>query len=115
MTGEVCTPGVVAQIARHMNDDHAGDNLLICRALGGVPTATAARMSGMDADGIDFTATVDGAPVPVRVPFSERLTERRQVRQKAVRMATAARAALDPPAGRHSPAGPGAPAGGHRH
>jgi putative heme iron utilization protein len=40
----------VAQIARHMNDDHADDNVLIVRALGGQPEATAARMSGMDAD-----------------------------------------------------------------
>jgi putative heme iron utilization protein len=80
------TADVVAQVARHMNDDHAEDNVLIVRGLGGVAGATAARMSGMDADGMDFDATVNGIVVPVRIPFSERLTERRQIRAEAVRM-----------------------------
>lgn len=87
MADTVFTPDVVAQIMRHMNDDHAADNVLIVRGLGGQPdTTTAARMSGMDADGMDFVATVDGAEVPVRIPFAERLTERRQVRGEASRM-----------------------------
>ncbi|GIF19530.1 putative heme iron utilization protein [Actinoplanes tereljensis] len=88
------TPEVIAQIARHMNDDHADDNVLIVRALGGIPSATAARMSGMDADALEFKAVVDGIEVPVRVPFAERLTERRQVRTEAVRMYRDACAAL---------------------
>ncbi len=75
-----------AQNARHMNDDHAEDNLLIVLGLGGIGTASAARMSSLDADGMDFEATVNGIAVPVRIPFSERLTERRQVRGEAVRM-----------------------------
>ncbi|GAA2619877.1 DUF2470 domain-containing protein [Paractinoplanes durhamensis] len=79
-------PEVVEQIAGHMNGDHADDNLLIVRSLGGIPSATAARMSGMDADAMEFAAVVDGIEVPVRVPFAERLTERRQVRAEAVRM-----------------------------
>jgi putative heme iron utilization protein len=85
---------VVAQIARHMNDDHADDNVLIVRGLGGLANATAARMSGMDADGMDFAAAVDGIEVPVRIPFAQRLTERRQVRAEAVRMYRDACAAL---------------------
>jgi putative heme iron utilization protein len=85
-TADPFPPEVIAQIARHMNDDHADDNVLIVRALGGAPAATAARMSGMDADGMEFAAAVDGVEVPVRVPFSTRLTERRQVRAEAVRM-----------------------------
>lgn len=85
---------VVAAISRHMNEDHPADSLLICRSLGGQPAATAARMTGLDADGIDFAATVDGVPVPVRVPFSERLTQRPQVRQEVVRMYHEACAAL---------------------
>ncbi len=88
------TPEVVAQIARHMNDDHAEDNVLIVRGLGGVGSATAARMSGLDADGMEFAAAVDDVEVPVRIPFAERLTERRQVRAEAVRMYREACAAL---------------------
>jgi putative heme iron utilization protein len=85
---------VVAQIARHMNDDHAEDNVLIVRGLGGVAAATAARVSGLDQDGMEFAAAVNGLEVPVRIPFRERLTERRQVRAEAVRMYHDACAAL---------------------
>jgi putative heme iron utilization protein len=87
-------PEVVAQIASHMNDDHADDNVLIVRGLGGMHSATAARMSGLDADGIEFAAAVNGVEVPVRIPFRERLTERRQVRAETVRMYREACAAL---------------------
>jgi putative heme iron utilization protein len=87
-------PEVVAQIAQHMNDDHADDNVLIVRGLGGARAATAARMADMDADGMDFAAAVNGVEVPIRIPFRERLTERRQVRAEAVRMYQDACAAL---------------------
>jgi putative heme iron utilization protein len=79
-------PEVVAQIATHMNGDHIDDNLLIVRALGGIPQATSARMSGLDADAMEFAAAVDGIEVPVRIPFAERLSERGQVRTETVRM-----------------------------
>ncbi|MEV8509937.1 DUF2470 domain-containing protein [Actinoplanes sp. NPDC051475] len=88
------TPDVVEQIARHMNGDHAEDNVLIVRGLGGVSTASAARVSGVDADGMDFEATVNDIAVPVRIPFQRRLTERREVRGEAVRMYRDACAAL---------------------
>ncbi|MFI0446120.1 DUF2470 domain-containing protein [Actinomadura sp. 6N118] len=88
------TEDVVAQIMRHMNEDHAGDSRMIVQALGGRPDAESARMSGMDADGIDFVAVVGGEKVPVRVPWSERLTERIQVRREVVRMTDEARDVL---------------------
>lgn len=102
VTGEVSpfTDEVVGRITRHMNDDHAADCLAICRALGGVPDATAARMTGMTAEAFAFAATVGGVDTPVRVPFGRRLTERAEVRVEAVRMAEEARArlGLEPPA-----------------
>ncbi|MEU5882892.1 DUF2470 domain-containing protein [Spirillospora sp. NPDC047279] len=88
------TDDVVAQIMRHMNEDHAGDSRMICQVLGGQPEADAALMSGMDADGIEFVAVVGGKDVPVRIPFSERLTERVQVRREVVRMSDEARDVL---------------------
>ncbi len=80
------TPDVVAQIMRHMNEDHAADSLLICQVLGGVPGATAARMSGMDAAGIEFAADVSGTQQKIRIPFSQRLTARAQVRTEVTRL-----------------------------
>ncbi|WP_341720936.1 DUF2470 domain-containing protein [Micromonospora sp. FIMYZ51] len=96
MTGPSPFPqAVVAAVLAHMNTDHADDCRVICQGLGGQPGATAATMSGMDADGMDFTAIVDGKPVAVRIPFATRLTERRQIRSAAVRMYQEARAVLD--------------------
>jgi len=51
-------------------------------------------MSGLDPDGMEFAAAVNGVEVPVRIPFKERLTERGQVRAEAVRMYQEACAAL---------------------
>ncbi|MBB4913752.1 DUF2470 domain-containing protein [Streptosporangium saharense] len=92
------TPDVVEAIKRHMNDDHADDSLLICRALGGQPEATSAVTSGVDAEAIEFLAVVDGREVTVRVPWSTTLTERAQVRAEVVRLYREACAALGVPA-----------------
>lgn len=91
---EFPTPDVVAAITRHMNEDHPEDSVLICRSLGGQPSTAAATMTGLDADGADFTASTDDGTVTVRIPWSERLTERPQVRAEVVRMYHEACAAL---------------------
>jgi len=87
------SPEVVAAVCRHMNDDHADSCLLICRAHG-QPDATSAVMTGLDGDGIDFLALVDGHEVPVRVPFAAPVRERAQVRSEIVRLHRDAAAAL---------------------
>jgi hypothetical protein len=92
------TPDVVEAIKRHMNDDHTADALLICQGLGGQPEATGAVTTGVDARAIEFLAVVDGAEVPVRVPWSTTLTERAQVRSEVVRLYQDACAALGVPA-----------------
>ncbi|QVQ54688.1 DUF2470 domain-containing protein [Spiractinospora alimapuensis] len=69
-----------------MNEDHPEDSLLICRALGGVPDATAARMTGLDGHGGDFVVTVAGGETSVRLPWARELTERPQIRAEVVRM-----------------------------
>jgi putative heme iron utilization protein len=77
---------VVRAISHHMNDDHGADSLLIVKALGGLRGAESARMTGMDGDGADFEAQVDGANQTVRVPWRTPLTERAQVRPEIVWM-----------------------------
>src|SRR5262245_36161915 len=79
-------PDVVAAVMRHMNEDHAADSVLICRAQGGQPATTEARMSGMDAMAIEFVATVGGDEVVVRVPWAAPVTERAQIRAEVAQM-----------------------------
>ena len=93
-------PEVIAAITRHMNHDHAADTLVICRGVGGQPQATDARMTGFDGTGADFTATVNGTPVAIRIDWSGPLTERARVRPEIVRLYDESRAALGlPPRG----------------
>jgi putative heme iron utilization protein len=80
------TPDVVDAVVRHMNDDHAGDALTICRALGGAPTATAARTVGLDEGGLVLLATVDGGEREVRIPWEHTPADRADIRREVVRM-----------------------------
>ncbi len=79
-------PEVVDAVCRHMNEDHVEDSLLIVRSIGGAPDATEASMVGLDDAAAIFSATVGGAPTEVRVPWSEPVTERAQIRVEVVRM-----------------------------
>ena len=80
------SPEVVTAVTAHMNGDHPEDTLLICRALGGRPDATAARMTGLDGEAGEYSVTSDGTEHTVRIPWSRPLTERAQIRQEVVRM-----------------------------
>jgi putative heme iron utilization protein len=105
MTATPFPPDVVAAVARHMNDDHVEDSLLICRALGGQPRATAARMTGLVSNGFVFAAKVDGLEVEVVVTTAP-LTERGQIRAEVVRLYhdACAAAGIEPrPSAEHTP------------
>ena len=86
MSATPFSPDVVAAVTQHMNDDHPDDALLIVRAFGGYPEATAARMTGLDGTAGEYSATVDGREVAVRIPWSQPLTERAQIRTEVVRL-----------------------------
>lgn len=94
-------PDVVAAVLRHMNVDHAADNLLIARAFG--PDAVrAATMTGFDGDGADWEAATGADAVPVRVPWpSGPITERAQVRREVVLVYREACARLGVPPRQH--------------
>ncbi|RYJ05661.1 MAG: DUF2470 domain-containing protein [Actinomycetales bacterium] len=93
----VFAPDVVAGVLHHMNDDHTDDSLVIVRAHA-EPSATSAVMTGLDADGGEWDAVVDGATVPVRVAWTERAVERADLRREIVRLYDAGLATLDLPA-----------------
>ncbi|MCC6236688.1 MAG: DUF2470 domain-containing protein [Dehalococcoidia bacterium] len=79
-------PEVIEAVKRHMNQDHPEESLAICQGLGDRPTASSALMTGMDAVGIEFAVVEAGAQSVVRVPWSEPVTERAQIRAEVVRM-----------------------------
>jgi hypothetical protein len=82
-------PEVVDAVLSHMNDDHADDSLTIVNAFA-EPGATAATMTGLDAEGGEWEATVGDRTVTVRVPWIERATDRAGLRREVVRLYDAA-------------------------
>ncbi|MGI5118070.1 DUF2470 domain-containing protein [Marinactinospora thermotolerans] len=85
-----------------MNDDHAEDTLLICRAFGDSPRATSARMTGLDGAGGEYVVVVDGVEETVRIPWGRPLTERGEIRAEVVRLyrEACARLGVEPRGGR---------------
>lgn len=95
MTEWQLTDDVVDAVTRHMNGDHATDNVTICRGLGGRPDTESATMTGMDATAMEFLATTPSGDAIVRIPFSSTLRDRVQIREEAARMVRESEALLD--------------------
>lgn len=89
---EPITPAVSDRICKHMNEDHAEAILLYARFYGGESRATAAVMNAIDPAGMDLTATVEGAVVPVRVAFDHTLEGAEDAHHTLVAMLKQARA-----------------------
>jgi putative heme iron utilization protein len=87
-------PAIAAAVVAHMNGDHAADNLLIVRSLGGVADATAATMTGIGPDGAHFSATSPVGEQAVTIPWAVPITDRSTIRVEVVRMYHDACAAL---------------------
>ncbi len=86
MSDDFLTDDVVRAVAQHMNADHAADNVVICRGVGGHPGVQRAEMTGLDLDAVEFRGDTDSGPVVVRIPFAERLVDRAQIRAEVARM-----------------------------
>ncbi len=73
-------------VLRHMNGDHADDNLLIVRAFSPEPDIIAATMIGFDGDSGQWRAQpLLGDEFVVRVPWpGGPITERAEVRREVV-------------------------------
>jgi hypothetical protein len=90
---------VVAAITRHMNGDHAEDNVVICKAFGSLAAVSRATNTGFDESGMRFTAVTPTGEVEVVVPWAQPIVERSDVRAEVVRMyaEAAARLGLEAP------------------
>ena len=92
-------PADVAAIVEHMNDDHADAVLACARAFGDDADVTAARMTGIDRDGVDIAREGgDGDPM-LRVPFPTPLRDARDARRALISLTRAARERLGPERG----------------
>ena len=74
---------VVAAVLHHMNDDHSDDSLVIVRGFA-EPRATAATMTGLDAEAGEWSADVDGEQQQVRIPWLGPVAERADIRREVV-------------------------------
>lgn len=77
---------VVAGVLRHMNTDHAHDNLLIARAFSPGLDVVSSTMTGIDGDGGTWLVTLPaGDEREVRVPWpGGSISERPEVRREIV-------------------------------
>lgn len=80
------TPEIVDAVVAHMNGDHADDNAVICRGVGGHPEVETAVMTGLDERSIAFLAQTASGPIEVSIPFDEPLGDRPQIRDAVARM-----------------------------
>jgi hypothetical protein len=82
-------PEVVGAILRHMNDDHADDNLTIVRAFVD-PAAASATMTDLDTEGGTWDVVVDGTTRSHAVAWLGPVVERADVRREVVHLHDAA-------------------------
>jgi len=99
--GPWLTDDVKRAVMAHMNGDHIDDNVVICRSAGGRPDVTAATMTGLDVEGIEFTVEAPGGADVVRIGFPAPVTERAQIREHVARMYHESAAALGLPSRQH--------------
>lgn len=78
-------------IIEHMNEDHADAVLLYAQSFGGVPNATAATMTSIDAAGMDLEVAAGDELKLIRIEFDRRLRTPGDVRRTLVEMARSAR------------------------
>ena len=85
------TAAVSDRICKHMNDDHADAVLTYVQFFGSTQAATAAKMDSIDPEGMNLTAEVEGASVPVRVTFNHPLADAKEAHHVLVDMLKQAR------------------------
>ena len=91
----ILSPADVARIVSHMNDEHADDLIRYAQVYAEVTDAEAARMTSIDAEGIDLAVTADGTQTAVRIDFETPLQTVDEARSALVDLAMRARDAAE--------------------
>lgn len=79
----------VTAVLKHMNEDHAEDNLLIARAFGDL-SADSSVMTGLDGSAGTWSYTVNGATQHLSAPWSTTISTRAEIRRAVVVLYNAA-------------------------
>lgn len=88
---EQITAEVSDRICAHMNGDHASAVAVYAQTFGGSPEATAAEMVSIDPHGMNLTAQVNGAAVPIRIEFEHVLESAEDAHHTLIAMLKQAR------------------------
>lgn len=83
---EAITQAVSDRICKHMNDDHAEAIVLYAEVYGKQQNVTSAQMLGIDSEGMDLLAQIDGAEKIVRVAFERSLVDAKDAHVVLVEM-----------------------------
>lgn len=94
MTKTIITQAMCDRMINHMNEDHADANLLYVHFFAGLKKATAARMTGIDEQGIRLTAETPEGEQTVMIKFRQPLVNPEDARRMLVEMVQQARATL---------------------
>jgi Putative heme iron utilization protein len=92
MTRErVLSAADVDRIVTHMNEDHADDLVRYAQVYADVSPVKAARMTGIDVEGLDLEVDTEGATAAVRIDFDTSLDSAAEARSALVDLALEAR------------------------
>ncbi len=82
---------VAPTLVAHLSSDQGTSLLILCRAFGDQPDATAATLSGIDQNGMDLLVTTAHGRESVRISFGQSVTTPEEVRKELSAMIRGAR------------------------
>lgn len=82
---------VAPSLVSHLDNDHGGSLVLLCRAFGGQPDASSARLAGIDQHGMDLLVVTPKGRESVRLNFGHPVSTAEEVRRELATMARGAR------------------------
>ncbi len=87
---------IVTAVLAHMNSDHRDDNIMIVRAFADVDAATA-TMTALDESAGYWSYSVGGEHRDIRLPWTEPIGERAEIRREIVALYETAHKRLTKP------------------
>ena len=83
---EQLTKQVIDNMCKHINEHHADAVLVLAQRFGNCVDAAAATVLSIDPQGMDITAQVNDAEVPIRIQFDHVLNDAEDAKNTIVAM-----------------------------